>query len=146
MKGLDTKSVADALTRIVEFELAGVVRFTHYSLMVTGPMRLSVVGFLKGQASESLLHAQKAGEILTGLGGHPSLKIESLDETHRHALADILAESLAHEQKAVELYQKLLALVREQSVYLEEYARQMISAEEAGVLELNKLLRDLAPQ
>ena len=56
----------------MEYELSGVVRYTHSSLMVTGPHRLPIVDFLKEQASESLQHAQQAGELLTGLDGHPS--------------------------------------------------------------------------
>ena len=63
LKDLDTKSTLKLLSRIMEFELAGVVRYTHYSLMVTGPNRIPIVAFMKAQASESLLHAQQAGEL-----------------------------------------------------------------------------------
>ena len=63
------------LNEIIEYELAGVVRYTHYSLMITGPNRIPLVEFMKAQAAESLSHAQAAGEILTGLEGHPSLKV-----------------------------------------------------------------------
>ena len=73
MKKLDVKKTQKLLSRIMEFELAGVVRYTHYSLMVAGPNRIPIVQFMKQQASESLLHAQQAGEILTGMGGHPAL-------------------------------------------------------------------------
>ena len=76
MKELNLEKATPLLTSIMEYELAGVVRYTHYALMVTGPNRIPIVQFLKDQATESLLHAQQAGEILTGLGGHPSLKIE----------------------------------------------------------------------
>ncbi|MEZ5341432.1 MAG: hypothetical protein R2706_08285 [Acidimicrobiales bacterium] len=45
----------------------------------------------KAQAAESLLHAQQAGEILTGFGGHPSLKIAAIEETDDHGLrADLM--------------------------------------------------------
>ena len=39
--------------------------------MVTGPDRLVLDKFFKSQAIESLEHAQEAGELMTGLGGHP---------------------------------------------------------------------------
>ena len=74
MRELDSKKTIELLNTVMEFELAGVVRYTHYSLMVTGPNRIPIVTFLKAQASESLLHAQQVGEIVTGLDGHPSLK------------------------------------------------------------------------
>jgi bacterioferritin len=133
------------LNRILESELSGVVRYTHYSLMISGPNRIPLVAFMKAQAAESLLHAQQVGEILTGLGGHPSLRIEPIEETHRHSIYDILAESLAHERAALALYRQLLAAVGDQSVFLEEFARGQISAEEQHQLELNKMLRDFAP-
>lgn len=143
LKDLDTKSTLKLLSRIMEFELAGVVRYTHYSLMVTGPNRIPIVAFMKAQASESLLHAQQAGELLTGLGGHPTLQIASIDETYRHAVKDILEESAAHEARALKLYKELLETVEHSSVYLEEFARTQIAAEEMHSLELRKMMRDI---
>ncbi|MFZ5469830.1 MAG: ferritin-like domain-containing protein [Myxococcota bacterium] len=142
MKPLNKKAVIDVLNGIVEFELAGVVRFTHYSLMVIGPNRIPIVEFLRSQATEALTHAQQAGELLTGLGGHPSMKITKLDETNEHEIHAILAESLAHEQTAIGKYQRLLELAKDRSIYLEEYARGMISAEEQHALVIHKMLRD----
>jgi bacterioferritin len=143
MRALDQKKTSRLLNTIMEFELAGVVRYTHYALMVIGPNRLPLVTFFRSQANESLLHAQQAGEILTGLdGGHPSLKIAPLEETYHHAVEDILHESFLHESKAVEMYKALLEEVREASIYLEEFARQMISNEEMHLLELRKMQRD----
>lgn len=143
LKDLDTKATLKLLSRIMEFELAGVVRYTHYSLMVTGPNRIPIVAFMKAQASESLLHAQQAGELLTGLGGHPTLQIASIDETYRHAVRDILEESAAHEARALKLYKELLETVEDSSVYLEEFARTQIAAEEMHSLELRKMMRDI---
>jgi bacterioferritin len=143
MKDLDMKRTLKLLNRIMEFELAGVVRYTHYSLMVAGPNRIPIVQFMKQQASESLLHAQQAGEILTGLGGHPSLQIAPIDETYRHEMKDILEESHAHEHRALKLYQELLDTVSDRSVYLEEFARSQIAQEELHSMELKKMLRDI---
>ncbi|CEJ44707.1 ferritin-like domain-containing protein [Umezakia ovalisporum] len=142
MQELDHKKTIDLLNAIMEFELAGVVRYTHYSLMVTGPNRIPIVAFFKAQASESLLHAQQVGEILTGLDGHPSLKIAPMEETYQHTVKDILAESLSHEKKALDLYKSLLETVTNASIYLEEFARSMIGQEEMHNLELKKMLRD----
>ena len=54
----------------------------------------------------------------------------------------ILEESIGHERAALRLYRKLLETVKDQSVYLEEYARTQIGAEEMHLLEMNKMLRD----
>jgi len=142
VKDLDLEATIRLLNAIMEFELAGVVRYTHYSLMVTGPNRIPIVEFLKAQATESLLHAQQVGEILTGLEGHPSLRIAPIEESYKHSIQDILLESLTHEQKALALYKDLLTTVSDASIYLEEFARTMISQEELHGLELRKMLRD----
>jgi bacterioferritin len=144
MKDLDVQKTTELLNSIMEFELAGVVRYTHYSLMVTGPNRIPIVDFFKTQASESLLHAQQVGEILTGLEGHPSLRIASIEETHRHSVQDILQESLNHEKRALDLYKTLLDVVTDASIYLEEFARSMIGQEEMHNLEIKKMLRDFS--
>lgn len=144
MKELDVKATIDVLNTIMEFELAGVVRYTHYSLMVIGPNRIPIVDFFKAQASESLLHAQQVGEILTGLEGHPSQKIAPIEESYKHSVRDILAESLNHEKKALELYKDLLTLVQDASIYLEEFARTQIGTEEMHNIEIKKMLRDFS--
>ena len=134
-------SAIEILNRILELELAGVVRYTHYSLMVFGYNRIPIVSWLKGNADESMLHANKAGEFVTMLGGHPSLKIGPLLETHKHDIGDILLESLDQERSTLAAYYELLRLTEGKSVALEEYAREMILLEESHLDEVNKMLR-----
>ncbi len=129
------------LNHIMELELAGVVRYTHYALMIYGYNRIPIVSWLKSNADESLAHAHKAGELVTLLGGHPSLKIGTLLETQKHDVGDILRESLEHEKAAVVSYYDLLKLAEGKSVLLEEYAREMIVGEELHLDEVNKMLR-----
>jgi len=138
---MDKPAVLKTLNRIMEFELAGVVRYTHYALMVYGYNRIPIVAWLQAQATESLDHARMAGELVTWLGGHPSLGIGPLLESHQHDIGDILRESLQHEAEALEAYEQLLALAKDQNVRLEEYARDMIAAEVAHRDEVDKMLR-----
>ena len=142
MKDINPELVCTILDEIMEYELAGVVRYTHSSIMVTGPYRIPIVDFLQWQAVESLAHAQEAGEFLTGLNGHPSQKIAEIIETNNHSIKDILQESLAHEMHALSLYKDLLKEVEGSSIYLEEYARGMIGEEEQHSLELKRMLKD----
>jgi bacterioferritin len=137
----DKKAVVGLLNEILETELAGVVRYTHYSLMVFGHSRIPIVSWLRGEATVCLSHANEAGEMVTHLGEHPSLKIGALLETQAHGINDILLESLAAEKAGLTLYQNLLALVRDRSVFLEEYARKQIAEEERHLGEVNKMLR-----
>ena len=137
----DKSAVITCLNRILELELAGVVRYTHYSLMVFGYNRIPIVSWMREQATESLAHAQQAGEMITHIGEHPSLGIGPLLETHKHEIGDILRESLVHEHQALNAYENLLAQVEGRSVLLEEYARRLISQEEIHQGEVLKMLR-----
>ena len=138
---VDKDKVSQLLNKILEMELAGAVRYTHYSLMVYGYNRIPIVSWLREQANESLMHAQQAGEMITSLGEHPSLGIGPLLETHKHDIGDILRESLDHERAGIQLYRELMNLVEGKSVWLEEYARQMIAQEETHAYEVDKMLR-----
>ena len=102
------EKVIHILNEIMRYELSGVVRYTHYALMVTGRDRLSLTQFFKEQATESLLHAQQAGELVTGLDGHPSLEISIIEESNKHDSIDLLEESAVHEKDAVSLYKDLV--------------------------------------
>ncbi len=139
---IDTQPVLDVLNEILELELAGVVRYTHYSFMVFGYSRIPIVSWLRSQADEGLLHAHKAGEIITQLGDHPSLGIGKLLESHNHDIGSILKEALTHEKEILATYYKLLSLVEGKSVFLEEYAREMITNEEMHAGEADKMLRN----
>ena len=136
------EKVVNCLNKILELELAGVVKYTHYAFMVQGPYRLSIVQWLRTQAQESLMHAEAVGEHITSLGEHPTLKISDLLETHKHSTEDILNECLEHEKEAIISYYELLKNVEGESIMLEEFARTQIAAEEMHEAELKKMLRD----
>ncbi len=140
-ESFDQAGAVKLLNQIMEAELAGVVRYTHYSLMVFGHNRIPIVSWLRGEATTCLAHANEAGELVTHFGDHPSLKIGSLLETHKHGINDILLESLEAEKVGLALYRQLHDLVKGKSVLLEDYARRMISEEELHIGEVNKMLR-----
>jgi bacterioferritin len=130
------------LNEIVEHELAGVVRYTHYSFMIFGYSRIPVVSWFRDAATETLRHATQAGEMITMLGGHPSLGIGNLLETHKHDMAEILNESMEFEILGVKLYRELLTLSEESgSITLEEYARRLIAEEAMHISDIDKMLR-----
>ena len=142
MNDKNNQPAIDILNEIMEAELAGVVRYSHYALMVYGYNRIPIVDWMKANASEGLMHAHRAGELVTLMGGHPSLKIGALLETERHDIGDILRESLEHEKSVLKMYYRLLKLAESNaSVLLEEYAREMITEETMHLDEVNKMLR-----
>ena len=141
MAEIDKDKVVGVLNRILEVELAGVVRYTHYSLLVFGYTRIPIVSWLRTQADESLLHAQQVGEWITTLGAYPSLDIGPLLDSHKTDIGAMLRESMDAEHAALELYRELLREVESRSVALEEFARGMIMAEEMHAAEVDKMLR-----
>jgi len=141
MDSFNKEEVVGVLNRLLESELAGVVRYTHYSFLVFGFGRIPIVSWLRTQATESLAHAHQVGEWITTLGAYPSLDIGRLLDSHRHDIAAILRESLDAELKTLAVYRQLLELVEGRSVALEEFARQMIYAEELHAAEVDKMLR-----
>jgi len=141
MAEMDKDKVVGVLNRLLEAELAGVVRYTHYSFLVFGFTRIPIVSWLRDQANESLLHAQQVGEWITALGAYPSLAIGPLLDSHNFDIAAILKESLDTEAQALALYRELLGVVEGRSVALEEFARQMIHLEEMHAAEVDKMLR-----
>lgn len=129
MSETDKEKVVEVLNRILESELAGVVRNTNYSFLVFGFGRIPIVAWLR----------QQAGEWITALGAYPSLAIGPLLDSHISDIASILRESLEAERVALDLYRDLLALTEDRSVALEEYARQMIHVEELHAGEVDKI-------
>lgn len=138
---INTEAVIAQLNKILESELAGVVRYTHYSLMVFGHSRIPIVSWFREQANETLVHAQRAGEWVTHVGGHPSLAIGELLETHHHDIEEMMRETIQAEAETLDMYHELLQLVEGKSVPLEEYARQLIHDESMHIDEIDKMLR-----
>jgi len=141
MADINRVEVVGLLNRILEQELAGVIRYTHYSFLVFGYGRIPIISWLRDQADESLRHAQQAGEMITLLGAYPSLAIGPLLDSHKHDIGDIMREAMETEEANLSLYRQLLEAVAGRSVMLEEYARQMIYAEECHAGEVDKMLR-----
>lgn len=145
---IDAAAVIDNLNAILELELAGVCRYLHYSLMIFGHARIPIIKWMRDQANEGMAHASLAGEHVTTLGGHPSLKIGKLTETHKHDIDQILREALEHEHATLDQYYALLEKVEGKNVWLEEYAREQIQLEEGHIAEVEKMMRrpgDLKP-
>ncbi len=145
---IDTAAVVENLNLILELELAGVCRYLHYSLMIFGHARIPIIAWMRAQANEGMAHASLAGEHVTTLGGHPSLKIGKLTESHKHDIDQILREALEHEHATLDQYYALLERVEGKNVWLEEYAREQIQLEEGHIAEVEKMMRrpgDLKP-
>ena len=138
----DVGPVAEQLNRILQMELAAVIYYTHYSFMIYGHARIPITSWLRDNATESLAHAQEAGEMIMRLHRRPALGIAALPH---NTIDEILTESIQREESGVELYRELLALVKDKSVVLEEYATRLVSAEAVHLREMELMLMKRAP-
>jgi bacterioferritin len=138
---LDRDEALRVLNQIVEHELAGMVRYTQYSLMIFGHARIPIISWMQKQASDAMAHATQAGEEVTSLGGKVSLAIGELVGTHHDSVDQIMEELVVHEEAGIALYERLLEVADGRSVPLEELARKMIHAESIHTSEIRKMLR-----
>src|SRR3954469_22616457 len=142
----DVDRTVEHLDRILQMELAGVIYYTHYSFMIYGHTRIPITSWLRDNAMESLVHAQEAGQMIMRLHKRPKLGIAALPITQHNTIDAILTESIQREQDGVQLYRDLLALIKDKSVVLEEYATRVIAAEAVHIREMELMLMKQAPE
>ena len=129
-----------ALHDVFQAEMAGIIRYLHYSFMVMGHSRIPIQKWLRDQANESMAHAVALGEKITSLGGHPPVVSPTVKESNKHSIDQILEESLAHEEEGLECYKRLVEVAGD-DIALEEFAREMVRTEVEHIDEVKKMLR-----
>jgi bacterioferritin len=142
----DVDRVTEQLDRILHMELAGIIYYTHYSFMIYGHARIPITSWLRDNATESLAHAQEAGEMIMRLHRRPALGIAQLPTTRHNTIDEIITESVEREEAGVQLYRDLLAVIKDKSVVLEEYAQRMVAAEAVHIREMELMLMKRAPE
>lgn len=130
------------LNGLLQQEIEGVVRYLHHSFMVFGFARKPIVSYLRGQAEEGMSHATRLGEKIVALGGHPQVRVEARWEPERHSVRSMLELNRKAEERALDDYKALLALVPREEVALEELLRELIRSEQEHLEELLKYLRE----
>ena len=135
--------VIDQLNKIFQAEMAGVIRYLHYSFMIMGYNRIPIQKWFRDQATESQTHAVLIGEKITSYGGHPSMVPLTVEETNKHSVTALLEETLRHEEVTLTLYKELVAIAGD-DIALEELAREQVRAEQEHIDEVKKMLKSPA--
>ncbi|MEB3215226.1 MAG: ferritin-like domain-containing protein [Nostocales cyanobacterium 94392] len=143
MMTFNREKAINLLQQIFEFELAGVVRYTTYSLLANSTNQNDIIEFFKEQAEESLFHSQKVGEVLVSLNGNPRPYITPISELESYSIKGIMNASLAHEKQALGLYQLLLDAVKGSNSDIEKFVRNMITEESHHMQELVEMIDEL---
>ena len=137
-----THAAIPILQKIFACEMAGIVRYLHYSFMVMGYNRIPIQKWFRDQANESMQHTIVIGEKITSLGGHPAAVTAAVDETNLHTIEGMLRESLEFEKVALDYYRDLVTVAEsEGDIALDELAREFVRAEQEHLDEVSKMLR-----
>lgn len=137
----NNKKVIDCLNQIFQAEMAGIIRYLHYSFMIMGHNRIPIQKWFRDQAQEATTHAIAAGEMITSYGGHPPVISAKVQETNKHSVDVLLKESLSYEKETLVLYKELVSLaVADEDIYLEEFARGLVKDETDHINEVSKML------
>lgn len=145
-RNFDVEGAVALLNKILQMELATVVYYTHYAFMIYGHARIPIRSWFNEQATESLAHAQEAGDLIVHLGHRPDLGIAPLPSSHHDTVDEILTDAVSREEDGVALYRQLLDLIKDKSPVLEEYATRLIAQEAIHVSEMELMLMRRAPQ
>lgn len=132
--------VMNCLNKLFQSEMAGIIRYMHYSFMIMGHNRIPIQKWFREQAQESMDHATTIGEKITALGGHPPLVSGQIEESNIHSVDQILQESLRFEEETLSHYKHLVRLAGD-DIALEELARQFVRTETDHIEEVRKMLR-----
>jgi bacterioferritin len=130
----------NCLSKIFQAEMAGIIRYLHYSFMVMGHNRIPIQKWFRDQADECVAHSIAIGEKITSLGGHPPLVTATIEETNAHGVDELLQESLHFEEESLGFYKELVRLSVD-DIALEELARDFVKVETEHIEEVRKMLR-----
>lgn len=137
-----SQAVMDCLHRIFKLEMAGIIRYMHYSFMIMGHNRIPIQAWFRSQANEAMTHSVSIGEKITAYGGHPPVISATIEESNVHTVDQILTEAMTFEKEGIELYKELVKLAeKEGDIALEEMAREFVRNETEHVEEVQKMLR-----
>lgn len=140
-----SKESMDLLDLIFQAEMSGIIRYMHYSFMIMGHNRIPIQAWFRGNATESMKHAETIGEKITSLGGHPPVVSAEIEEYEVHTIDQLLMETLRFEEQALELYKKLAKRAeKDGDIALEEMAREFVRIETEDLDEVRKMMRDYA--
>lgn len=130
----------DKLNAILRWEWTGVSQYAQYSFVVSGTWREVFAEKFMESAKESFQHAETIGEKISAAGGVPDVERDPVKQTAD--FQEMLENSLAFEQTAVDLYTATLALADEEDRALAILLEDILLEEQEGVDDLSKILRE----
>ena len=125
------------LNQILTLEYTAILQYTHETFLLSGTERPQYLQMFRGEATESLTHAQLIGEKIVALGGVPTTEIGEIAVASD--LRTMLENNLKLEPAAVAAYTRAPAAAQD-DVPLRTMLEGQIAAEQASVEELERIL------
>jgi len=110
----------EGLNKALEWEYAAAVQYIQHASVITGPEYDAIAKELVVHANEEIAHAVMVANLITDLGGIPTVEVEKR-ETAKNAQT-LLEQDLAGEELAIKIYRDLIG----QAEGLQEYGARRI--------------------
>ncbi len=112
---INKEQFVDELNKDLEWEYAAAVQYVQHAAMMTGPEYDSISKELVVHSNEEMLHALKISELITDLGGTPTIEVETREISEDSKI--MLAQDLKGEELAVSRYKERIRQAEELGEY-----------------------------
>jgi Protein distantly related to bacterial ferritins len=148
---MDVSKLLDLLNKAFADEWLAYYQYWIGAKVVRGSMRGAVEAELEEHAGEELEHAEDLAERIIQLGGTPLLKPEDwykftncgYDSPEDPDVKKILEQNIKGEQCAIEVYKKLLGMIRDKDPITYHIIVEILEDEVEHEEDLQALLEDL---
>lgn len=103
------------LNKDLEWEYAAVVQYIQHAAVITGPEYDAITKELIIHSNEEMMHAQSLSDIITDLGGVPTVKVEKREVSS--SSNTMLKQDLKGEDHAIRRYKERIKQAEELGEY-----------------------------
>jgi bacterioferritin len=135
---METPHVIGVLNRILAREYAGVIQYSQHSFLVQDLFREVYTDYFRDSSRECHGHAHQVGEMISGLGGMPTVEPASIRQATE--LTEMLQQDLALEREVLQAYLDAIDAAADH-VLLRQMLEHMADDEQRAVWHLEKILQ-----
>jgi bacterioferritin len=132
------QDLIDRLNTVLSWELAGVVQYLHYAVLVSGPLRPVYTEFFHDGSKEARDHAEAVGAKIASLGGVPTAEPAAI--LPATDLETMLQNTLKLEVAALAAWEAAWEVGDAVNLGTKLWIEEHVSEEQEHVDELNRIL------
>jgi bacterioferritin len=135
---METQHIIGALNRTLSLEYAGIIQYSQHSFLVQDLFREVYADYFRDNSRECHGHAQRIGEMISGLGGVPTVEPAPIRQATE--LTEMIEQDLALEREALQAYLEAIEAAADH-MPLRQMLEHMADEEQRAVWHLEKILR-----